>query len=152
MLHNTSGHYQNLKVMVSIIGMFMSQRKKCLIAIICLLLLGITYVTALEEFSSSEGKVVKIESQDELFNVVSGLDLNTTNPVYLMIPRPAKPTEGKCVGCGNATTPRWTCDCCYHCRTYDGHIGGSTCPSVPDLCSATDGCCANNGDCLDHCY
>jgi len=126
------------------------KRKKGYI-IIATLLLSITSVMALEEFSSPEGKVVRVESQEELFDLVSGLNLSSTNPVYLVIPRPAEPTVGKCVGCRNSTDPRATCDCCSHCRGYDSHKEGSTCPSPDTNCEATKGCCANNNNCLYHC-
>ena len=76
-------------------------KKKRGYIIIATLLLSITSVMALEEFSSPEGKVVKIESPEELSNMVSGLNPSSTNPIYLILPRPS--TTGKCAGFGDAT-------------------------------------------------
>ncbi len=129
----------------------MRRKSEYLSTAICVLLLSIASVTALEEFSNPEGTFMKIESQEELFNVVSELNLSSTNPVYLVLPRLAEPTVGKCVGCRNSIDPRTTCDCCFHCITYDGHNEGSTCPSPHPGCKATKGCCANSNNCLYHC-
>jgi hypothetical protein len=76
------------------------KRKKGYI-IIATLLLSITSVMALEEFKSPAGTFMKVESQEELSNLVSGLNPSSTNPIYLILPRPS--TTGKCAGFGDAT-------------------------------------------------
>jgi hypothetical protein len=54
--------------------------------VIAILLLSIAPAIALEEFSSPEGKVVKIESQEELTRIIEGINLTENAMVFLIIP------------------------------------------------------------------
>ena len=126
----------------------------------CVLLLSIVSVMALEEFSSPEGTFMKIESQEELFNVVSGLNLSDNSSVYLMIPESSallsqdnelrKSGGHNCElilrgGAKRINKKILRSVCCYcNCTDIGGPYFsdcGGTCPSLGCGSCTPEGCC-----------